>query len=87
MGSAVKGIPILGNAIAAIVDSSVQGLANGTLTTVIGYQTIRYLTHEYRLQNILDEVNLDETQEELVEACDKLEKELKTKKRNVGAAI
>ncbi len=81
MGSAVKGIPILGNAIAAIVDSSVQGLANGTLTTVIGYQTIRYLNTEYRLQNILDGVDVGETQEELAEACDELEQELKNKKR------
>ena len=87
MGSAVKGIPILGNAIAAIVDSSVQGLANGTLTTVIGYQTIRYLTTEYRLQNILDGVDVGETQAELEQACDELEKELKSKKRSAKAAV
>ena len=87
MGSAVKGIPILGNAIAAIVDSSVQGLANGTLTTVIGYQTIRYLNTEYRLQNILDGVDVSETQEELVVACDKLEQELKSKKRAAKPAV
>lgn len=86
MGSAVKGIPILGNAIAAIVDSSVQGLANGTLTTVIGYQTIKYLTTEYRLQNILDGIDVGETQEELVEACDELEQELKNKKRTTAKA-
>ncbi len=81
MGSAVKGIPILGNAIAAIVDSSVQGLVNGTLTTVIGYQTIKYLNKEYRLQNILDGVDVSETEVELEEACADLEKELKNKKK------
>lgn len=86
MGSAVKGIPILGNAIAAIVDSSVQGLANGTLTTVIGYQTIRYLTTEYRLQNILDGIDVDDSQEELTEACNELENELKNKKRATAKA-
>lgn len=86
MGSAVKGIPILGNAIAAIVDSSVQGLANGTLTTVIGYQTIRYLTTEYRLQNILDGVDVSESQQELAEACDELEQELKNKKHTAAKA-
>ncbi len=87
MGSAVKGIPILGNAIAAIVDSSVQGLANGTLTTVIGYQTIRYLNTEYRLQNILDGIDVGETPEELAEACNNLEKELKSKKRGARTAV
>ena len=85
MGSAVKGIPILGNAIAAIVDSSVQGLANGTLTTVIGYQTIRYLTTEYRLQNILDGIDVSESQEELQQACGELEQELRNKKRTTKA--
>ncbi len=81
MGSAVKGIPILGTAIAAIVDSSVQGLANGTLTTVIGYQTIKYLNTEYRLQNILDGVDVSETPVELEEACTELETQLKKKKK------
>lgn len=81
MGEAVKGIPILGGAIAAIVDSSVQGLTNGMLTTVIGYQTIRYLTKEYRLQNILDGIDVAETQEEFEEACAELEKELKKEQR------
>ena len=81
MGSAVRGIPLLGSAIAAIVDSSVQGLANGTLTTVIGYQTIRYLNKEYRLQDILDGVEVGETDEELTEACTELETQLKKKKK------
>lgn len=81
MGEAVKGIPILGGAIAAIVDSSVQGLTNGMLTTVIGYQTIKYLTKEYKLQNILDGIDVAETQEEFEEACAELEKELKKEQR------
>ncbi len=81
MGDAVKGIPILGSAISAVVDSSVQGLTNGTLTTVIGYQTIKYLSDEYKLQNILDGIEIAETAEELQEACDELEKELKKEKK------
>ena len=76
MGSAVKGIPFLGSAISALVDSSVQGLTNGVLTTVIGYQTIKYLNTEYRLQEILDGVELAEEQD-FNEACEELEKELK----------
>lgn len=80
MGDVVKGIPILGSAISALVDSSVQGLTNGTLTTVIGYQTIKYLNEEYKLQNILDGVEL-QTQEEFTEACEELERELKKEQR------
>ncbi len=81
MGDAVKGIPILGSAISAIVDSSVQGLTNGTLTAVIGYQTIKYLNTEYKLQNILDGVEVAETEEELRETCTEIENELKKNKK------
>ena len=81
MGEAVKGIPILGSAIAALVDSSVQGLTNGMLTTVIGFQTIKYLNDEYKLQNVLDGIEVAETQEEFAEACSELEKELKKEQR------
>lgn len=77
MGDAVKGIPLLGSAISAIVDSSVQGLTNGVLTAVIGYQTIKYLNDEYRLQEILDGIEIAETEEELSETCNQIEKELK----------
>ena len=86
MGEAVRGIPILGSAIAAIVDSSVQGLANGTLTAVIGYQTIRYLNVEYRLQNILDGVDVSETEAEFEETCTEIETQLKKKKKFSPAA-
>ncbi len=81
MGDAVKGIPILGSAIAVLVDSSVQGLANGTLTTVIGYQTLRFMMSEYKLQDILDGIEVAETQEEFQEACKELEKELKKERK------
>lgn len=80
MGDAARGIPILGTAISVLVDSSVQGLTNGTLTAVIGFQTIKYLNTEYRLQNILDGVEVSETEEELKEACSELETELKKNK-------
>ncbi|MDE6667310.1 MAG: YcjF family protein [Clostridia bacterium] len=85
MGDAVKGIPFLGSAISAIVDSSVQGLTNGVLTAVIGYQTIKYLSQEYKLQQILDGVELVETEEELQETCQKIEKELKNGKKPQAA--
>lgn len=54
-----------------------QGLTNGTLTAVIGFQTIRYLNKEYKLQNILDGVEVGESEEELAEECKKIESELR----------
>ncbi|MGN1061296.1 MAG: YcjF family protein [Candidatus Coproplasma sp.] len=86
MGDAVKGLPFLGDIISTVVDSSVQGLANGTLTAVIGFQTIKYLSVEYKLQNILDDVEIAETQEELEETCEEIEKELRSKKRGKATA-
>lgn len=77
MGDAAKGIPFLGTAISALVDSSIQGLANGTMTAVIGFQTIKYLNKEYNLQNILDGIEVAETERELQETCEELEKELR----------
>ncbi len=84
VGDAAKGIPLLGSVISVLVDSSVQGLANGTLSAVIGYQTIRYLNTEYKLQNILDGVDVGETEEELAETCEDIEKELRKNKGKRG---
>lgn len=80
MGDAVKGIPLLGTAISAIVDSSVQGLTNGVLTAVMGHQTIKYLNDEYRLQEILDGVEITQSEDELKETCSSIERELKLRK-------
>lgn len=80
MGNVVKGIPILGAAISTVVDSSVQGLTNGVLTAVIGHQTIKYLSNEYRLQEILDGIEIEETEEEFQATCTEIEKELKAGK-------
>ena len=86
LGDAVSRIPILGSAISALIDSSIQGFTNGALTTVIGYQTIRYLFTEYRLQDILDDVSLEGMEVEVQETISELEKELKAKKKNSEAA-
>lgn len=85
VGDAARGIPFLGSVISVLVDSSVQGLANGTLAAVIGYQTIRYLNTEYKLQNILDGVDVCETEDELAETCEDIEKELRKGKKPKGA--
>lgn len=86
MGDAAKSIPILGSVISVLVDSSVQGLTNCVLTTVIGYQTIKYLNKEYKLQDILDGIDVAETEEELQEACKELETELKKHPAKVKAS-
>ncbi|MCH5159906.1 MAG: YcjF family protein [Clostridiales bacterium] len=83
----IKGIPLLGSIIGVVVDSSVQGLTNGTLTTVIGYQTIKYMNAEYKLQNVLDGVEVAETQAEFIEACQNLENELKREQRATGKKV
>ncbi|MDE6373027.1 MAG: YcjF family protein [Clostridia bacterium] len=85
VGDAAKGIPFLGSVISVLVDSSVQGLANGTLSAVIGYQTIKYLNTEYKLQNILDGIEVAETEEELAETCEDIEKELRKNGKRGGA--
>lgn len=85
MGDAAKSIPFLGSAISAIVDSSVQGLTNGVLTAVMGYQTIKYLSEEYRLQEILDGIEVAASDEELRETCDEIEKQLKGGKKMAKA--
>ena len=86
MGDAVKGIPILGTAISVLVDSSVQGLTNGVLTAVMGYQTISYLNNEYKLQQVLDGIELAEVETDLEETCVEIEKELKKGKKNPQVA-
>jgi uncharacterized membrane protein YcjF (UPF0283 family) len=82
MGNVVKGIPVLGTAISTLVDSSVQGLTNGVLTAVIGYQTIKYLNQEYRLQAVLDGIEIDATEAEVEETCVEIEQELKGSRVN-----
>lgn len=76
IGGFVSGIPILGSAIATVVDGSVQGLANGMLTQVIGSQTVKYLMKEYNLQNVLDGVEIEPTEEEITITCEELKKAL-----------
>ena len=84
MGDMAKGIPILGSAISVLVDSSVQGLSNATLTAVIGRQTVAYLKREYRLQNILAGGELGETEEEFENTCNELKTVLSNGKNKIA---
>ncbi len=63
IGQSAKGIPLLGNAIATVIDSASQGVVNGSLTVVIGIQTKKYLMKEYKLQNLLDGLDVSEDNE------------------------
>ena len=85
MGDIVKGIPLLGSAISVIVDSSVQGLTNAVMTAIIGYQTIYYLNREYKLQDILDNVELV-CSAELEETCEEVETKLKSATKRAARA-
>ena len=60
----VNDIPVLGSIISTAIGSATQGIVNGVMTSVIGVQTKRYLIKEYKLQDILDEVELDNPEED-----------------------
>jgi len=67
IGGAMEKIPVLGQAVATAIGSTTQGVINGVMTIVIGFQTLRYLKKEYHLQDILDTIDLgDEVEEEMM---------------------
>ena len=90
IGGVVSSIPLLGQAISTVISSTSQGVINAAMTVVIGKQTQKYLKDEYRLQDILDSIELeDETEDELIndvkEEIVKGTKELKKTKVAEGA--
>ena len=52
IGGVAESVPI----ISTIIGSVSSGIINSTLTVMIGFQTIRYLKREYKLQDILENV-------------------------------
>ena len=60
IGGIMDRIPILGGVISTVIDSSIQGLTNGALTTIAGFQAIKYIMQEYNLQDVLDEIELED---------------------------
>ena len=85
MGGIVDKIPILGGIISTVIDSSIQGLTNGALTTIGGYQAIKFISQEYHLQDVLDEIDLEEVDSDATESVKELEEELK--KEKVGKQV
>ena len=61
--SMAPSLGVLGGILSTVIGSTSQGLINGALTVVIGTQTKHYLNLEYRLQDILDGVTLDNEDE------------------------
>lgn len=66
LGKATESIPFLGSVIATIIGSASQGLINGVLTVVIGFQIKNVLKKDYHLQDILENVEFDEDNQEAV---------------------
>lgn len=59
IGGAAKEIPIISTVVGSVTD----GTINATLTAIVGFQTIKYLKKEYKLQDILDGVEIEESEE------------------------
>ena len=64
ISNAVGKISALSSAISVVVGSTIQGVVNSTLSIIIGVQTRKYMLHEYHLQDILDDIELEEDDEE-----------------------
>ena len=60
------------------IESGIQFAVNSMLTVIIGYQTKKYLVREYKLQEILDNVEIfAEDEEEELELIDEIKKEVR----------
>ena len=62
--------------------STIQGVVNSTLSIIIGLQTRKYLLTEYRIQDILDDIVLDDVNEE--EMIDEVKGEILKSAKNLG---
>lgn len=84
VGKATKGIPVLGSAIGTVVDSATQGVINASLTALIGFQTKKYLVKEYKLQDMLDNIDLSEETEDKEQALmlDSIKEDLSKKNKD-----
>ncbi|MCR4897951.1 MAG: YcjF family protein [Acholeplasmatales bacterium] len=88
IGKAADGIPFVGSAVGALIDSSIQGAINSSFTVILGFQTKKYLIKEYKLQDLLDNIDLEENdeeeQKELIEEIEKESKPIKEKKKLIA---
>ena len=68
---------VVGGIAGTALESSLQFIVNSTFTTLIGYQTKKYLSKEYNLQDILDNVELVETPDEQVKMIESIKDEVR----------
>ena len=81
IGGAAEAIPL----ISTVVGSVSSGIINSTLTVIIGFQTIRYLKREYKLQDILDGIEIEESDEKETEMINKVKTSvMKSSKRKAA---
>ena len=72
IGGAAKEIPFISTVIGSVTD----GTINATLTAIIGFQTIHYLKREYKLQDILDGVEIEDSEETEQELIKEIKKDI-----------
>lgn len=71
---------VVGSLAGTAIESGIQFAVNSTLTTIIGFQTKKYLVKEYKLQDILDTVEiLDDSDEEQAKLMETVKEEIKEK--------
>ena len=74
IGGAAKEIPFISTVIGSVAD----GTINATLTAIIGFQTIHFLKREYKLQDILDGVEIEDSEENEREMIQEIKKDIST---------
>lgn len=70
---------VVGGIAGSALESSLQYIVNSTFTTILGFQTKKYLVKEYRLQDVLDNVELVESEDEQIKLIASIEHEVKEK--------
>ncbi|MGE4342314.1 MAG: YcjF family protein [Bacilli bacterium] len=77
--SKVISSPVVSAFAGPVIESAIQGFVNSTFTAIIGFQTKQYLAKEYKLQDILDQIELVESEDEQIELIKSIEHEVKEK--------
>lgn len=81
LGNAISKNSIVGSLVGTAIESVTQGIINGSLTVVLGYQTKKYLKKEYKLQDILDNVVIEDDAESEMELINEVKAEIKRSKK------
>jgi uncharacterized membrane protein YcjF (UPF0283 family) len=68
---------IVGGLAGTALESSLQFLVNSTFTAIIGSQTMKFLSKEYRLQDMLDGIEIVDSPEEEAKMLETIKEEIK----------